>query len=72
MSVEPSKPAFRGYAAWIYSKVQPLFPPVEEPQFKRFHGSVQLDKLRMATTAGTIMEEVVKHLTGLLGAKVQV
>jgi hypothetical protein len=57
---------------------QPMFPPAtpivqqQGPQYHRFHGSVQLNERIMATNAGTIMEEVVKHLTSLYGAKVQV
>jgi predicted AAA+ superfamily ATPase len=43
-----------------------------EPQYRRFHGSVQIDARRMGSAAGTIMEEVVKHLAGLNGAHVQV
>jgi hypothetical protein len=43
-----------------------------EPQYHRFHGSVQIDARRMGSAAGTIMEEVVKHLAGLNGANVQV
>ena len=43
-----------------------------EPQYRRFHGSVQIDARRMGSAAGTIMEEVVKHLAGLNGANVQV
>ncbi len=40
--------------------------------YHRFHGSVPLNERKMASAAGTIMEEVVKHLTSLYGAKVQV
>jgi len=47
-------------------------PIVEVPKPHRFHGSVQINPLMMATDAGKIMEEVVKHLTGILGAKVNV
>jgi hypothetical protein len=41
-------------------------------QFHRYHGSVQINERMMARDAGTIMEEVVKHLTSLYGAKVKV
>jgi predicted AAA+ superfamily ATPase len=38
----------------------------------RFHGSVQADPLRLGRDAARIAEEVVQHLTGLVGAKVEV
>jgi len=41
-------------------------------QFHRFHASVQINERMMARDAGTIMEEVVKHLASLYGAKVKV
>jgi hypothetical protein len=47
-------------------------PIVEAPKAHRFHGSVKINELMMATDAGKVMEEVVKHLTGLYGAKVDV
>ncbi len=37
----------------------------------RFHGSVALDPSRIGRDAGRIAEEVVGHLSGLVGAKVQ-
>jgi hypothetical protein len=47
---------------------------IEPPQQKlgRFHGSVQLDPLRLGRDAGRIAEEVVQHLTGSLGAQVRI
>ncbi len=47
-------------------------PIAEEPQLHRFYGSVKLNERLMAKDAGQIMEEVVKHLTSLYGARVQV
>ena len=47
-------------------------PAVQEPQFHRFYGSVKINARMMAGDAGKIMEEVVKHLTTLYGANVQV
>jgi predicted AAA+ superfamily ATPase len=44
----------------------------EEKKLHRFYGSVQINERKMATDAGTIMEEIVKHLTSLSGAKVKV
>ncbi len=47
-------------------------PVAEEPKLHRFHGSININPRMMAGDAGKIMEEVVKHLTTLYGANVQV
>ena len=39
---------------------------------KRFHGSVELDSTRVGRDAGRIAEEVLSHLSGLVGAEVRV
>jgi hypothetical protein len=39
---------------------------------KRFHGTVDLDATRAGQDAGRIAEEVIAHLSGLVGAKVNV
>ena len=44
----------------------------EPPKPKRFHGSVQLDPQRVARDAGTIAQEVISHLAGIIGADVKV
>ena len=49
-----------------------LIPIPEKPRFKRFHGTVALDSTRVGRDAGRIAEEVVSHLAGLVGAKVEV
>lgn len=41
-------------------------------QPKRFHGTVTLDENRVGRDAGRIAEEVIAHLSGLVGAKVTV
>ena len=50
--------------------------PESEPpatiQPKRFHGTVELDSVRIGRDASTIADEVVAHLSGLVGAKVTV
>jgi hypothetical protein len=59
---------------------RPAPSPVEQPghptepvaQAQRFHGSVKLNPRMMAGNAGTIMDEVVRHLTAIYGADVQV
>ncbi len=39
---------------------------------KRFHGSVELDPTRMGRDAGRIADEVLSHLTGIVGAKAKI
>jgi hypothetical protein len=39
---------------------------------KRFHGSVTLDPARVGRDAGRVADEVVAHLSGLVGSKVKV
>ena len=46
-------------------------PPPPRP-LKRFHGAVPLDALRAGRDAGRVAEEVIAHLAGLDGAKVNV
>ncbi len=45
-------------------------PPVS--QLRRFHGSVKLDPQRLVRDASKITEEVVQHLSSIVGADVQV
>lgn len=52
-------------------RVTPPSPP-SPPKLTRFHGSAQLDALRMGRDASRIAEEVIQHLTGLLGAEVEI
>jgi predicted AAA+ superfamily ATPase len=42
------------------------------PKLGRFHGSVALDPMRLGRDASRIAEEVVQHLTGFMGARVEV
>ena len=49
-----------------YSTPQPPAIP------RRFHGSVSLDPLRVGRDAGRVAEEVIQHLTGLVGSDVKV
>ena len=50
--------------------VSPTPPPAQLP--RRFHGSVTLDPTRVGRDASKIAEEVIAHLTGLVGADVRV
>ncbi|NLE77932.1 MAG: hypothetical protein GX605_14425, partial [Chloroflexi bacterium] len=45
-------------------------PAVSPP--RRFHGSVVLETDRVGRDAGRIADEVISHLSGLVGAKVRV
>jgi len=47
----------------------------EEPKEhrpRRFYGSVRLDATRLGRDAGKIAEEVVQHLSGIVGAEVEI
>lgn len=51
----------------------PTPPPVPLPvKLKRFHGTVHLDPTRVGRDASRIADEVIAHLTGLVGAEVKV
>ena len=56
---------------------KPVVGPTRAPaplaaQLKRFHGSVTLDPTRVGRDASRIADEVIAHLSGLVGAKVKV
>jgi predicted AAA+ superfamily ATPase len=44
----------------------------KRPEPRRFHGSVTLDSTRLGRDAGTVGEEVVQHLSALVGADVEI
>jgi hypothetical protein len=50
--------------------VPPTLPEVAKP--RRFHGTVELDPTRVGRDAGRIADEVISHLSGLVGADVKV
>lgn len=47
-------------------------PEPAKPVYRRFHGSVQLDSLRAGRDASRIADEVIQHLTKLVGAEVEI
>ena len=51
-------------------KLGPHDPP--PPTARRYHGSVSLDPTRAGRDASTIADEVIAHLSGLMGADVKV
>ncbi|GAB1485385.1 hypothetical protein MASR2M79_04320 [Aminivibrio sp.] len=52
--------------------VPPIVTPPEELKPKRFHGTVNIEPVRVGVDASKIAEEVIAHLAGLLNAKVTV
>ncbi|TAK54308.1 MAG: ATP-binding protein [Gammaproteobacteria bacterium] len=49
-----------------------LVPPAPEVRLRRFHGTVDLDSLRVGRDASRIADEVISHLAGQPGAEVTV
>ena len=70
VTLEPARPDSQ--LALPYANGQANPPVTAEQQYHRFHGSVTINPRLMAGEAGKIMDEVVKHLTTLYGANVQV
>jgi hypothetical protein len=50
----------------------PATPAPAAAQPRRFHGSVTLDATRLSRDAGKLAEEIVQHLTGQVGATVDI
>ena len=50
---------------------EPPRPPLEK-KARRFHGAVTLDATRVGRDAGQIADEVISHLSGLVGSEVRV
>jgi hypothetical protein len=42
------------------------------PITSRFHGAVQVNPMRVGRDASRIAEEVIQHLTGIVGSKVEI
>lgn len=47
-------------------------PPVPPPLPKRFYGSIKLDSMRLSRDADKVAQEIVQHLTALIGTEVEV
>src|SRR5262249_25887353 len=47
-------------------------PPQGPARPRRFHRSVQIDPMRLGRDASRIAEEVVQHLTGMVGTRVEI
>ena len=73
IELETQKPEPPGPGGNGGGKTPPV--PPEQPAVKvtkRYHASVKLDPLRPGRDASQIAEEVISHLSGLLGANVEV
>lgn len=46
--------------------------PPAPAKLRRFHGSVRLDPVRPSRDMGTIAENIIQHLSGLVGAEVEI
>jgi hypothetical protein len=46
--------------------------PPAPPKLGRFHGSVQIDPIRLGRDASRIAEEIVQHLAGIVDANVEI
>ena len=49
-----------------------LAAPATAPALRRFHGALKVDPLRLGRDAARIAEEVVQHLTGLVGTNIEI
>ena len=68
-------PTLAGVGSTSQATAQPgettVTPPGKQPP-RRFHGTVTLDATRVGRDAGQIAEEVITHLSGLVGSRVRV
>ena len=64
-------PGSTGREGGLQPEPPPIVPPLEARP-TRFQGAVRLDPTRVSRDAGKIAEEVIQHLTGLMGANVEV
>jgi len=68
-NIPPIQPSL-GSAAPVASPTPPTAPP--RPTLTRFHGSVSLNPLQPTGQMSKIAQEVLQHLTGIMGANVRV
>ena len=50
--------------------LEPPTPTVRQP--RRFHGTISIDALRLSRDVATIHQEVIQHLTALMGAHAEI
>ena len=73
--VEPEDAGIVGEVSVSRTQPEPGGAPPELPasrQPTRFHGAVRLDSARVGRDASQVADEVISHLSGLIGAKVTV
>ena len=68
---QPPPPALGGEQT-VTDGPPPQPSPAPAKKARRFHGTVSLDTTRVGRDAGLIAEEVIAHLSGLVGADVRV
>jgi hypothetical protein len=68
----PTGPQPQPHTGGGATATQPQPKPVPAPLPRRFHGSLPLDPMRLSRDAGQVADEVVQHITKLVGAKVDV
>jgi hypothetical protein len=61
-----------GTAIATDERPSPLPPPAPSPQPHHFYGAVPLEAMRVGRDVQQIVAEVIQHLTGQLGAKVEI
>lgn len=69
---QPPKPSPPPPGPDLEPEPNPPGAPPEPKKFTRYHGSVKLDSARVGRDASKIAEEVISHLTGLVGSNVSV
>lgn len=70
--LEPPVGPQGGYERPGSGPAPPAPPEPQDTRPRRFHGTVTLDATRVGRDAGRIADEVIAHLSGLVGAKVTV
>jgi len=70
MGIQPSDKVLNDHGA--EKIIEPIIDEKKKVVLRRFHGSVELDAIRLGKDAGKISDEVLSHLTGLVGAKAKI
>jgi hypothetical protein len=68
----PNEPSAQNPLPSTGAQNEPISLPPKKRLPTRFHGSITLDSARVGRDAGRIADEVVSHLSGLVGSNVRV
>lgn len=69
----PGQPGDSGQPSGLFGEgTGTIVTPPAPPQLRRFYGSVPLDAMRVGRDASRIAEEIVQHLTAIVGANVEI